>query len=283
MCRVQHCFLCYQARFEPAWQVREKGLFSIATPQAHSCNIHPMGNQLEEAYVLRLPANHITATKVSFPIGKAMSMETGCGDQVWALHQGNLQAGVWLPTGTLGPFLLAFRNVKHPKLPLLPARTTRVSVLFTAWFNSSLNALPLPPERSGPIQSVGTPSLWAPASSHVPLKAPSYTDISLLFPERQNQNSHLISTILGQNLLENNAIHEYRTKGLMLLLYNCGVQISHAMRSRVCPSCFPILLHPASFLLHLLLSPSLYVSLLLGTFIFLHSQSIFFSLLNTIT
>ena len=91
-----------------------------------------MDNQLEEDNVLQLPAHHFTATKGSFPTGKAMPMETGGGGQVWAFHQGNLQAGVRLLEGTLGPFLLAFRNVKHPELPSMPAGARRVSALFTA-------------------------------------------------------------------------------------------------------------------------------------------------------
>lgn len=68
-----------------------------------------------------------------------------------------------------------------------------------------------------------------PAPSHTPLKAPSYTDISLLFPERQSKNLHLISTILGQNLLENIPRHECRTQRLMLLPHitrDCGPDFS---------------------------------------------------------
>lgn len=91
-----------------------------------------MDNQLEEVNVLQLPADPITATKGSFPIGKAMPMEIGCGAQVWVFHQGNLQAGVRLPEGNLGPFLLAFRSVKHPELLLMSAGARRVSALFTA-------------------------------------------------------------------------------------------------------------------------------------------------------
>jgi len=42
---------------------------------------------------------------------KAMPMETGCGAQAQPFHQGNVQAGVRLLEGTLGPFLLAFRSI----------------------------------------------------------------------------------------------------------------------------------------------------------------------------
>lgn len=60
-----------------------------------------------------------------------MTMETGCGARVWALHRGNLQPGVRLLEGTLGPFLPAFRNVKSPEL-LMPAVARRVPALLTA-------------------------------------------------------------------------------------------------------------------------------------------------------
>lgn len=44
-------------------------------------------------------------------------------------HQGNLQDGVRLLEGTLGPFLLAFIGVKHPELPLVVAGAKRISAL----------------------------------------------------------------------------------------------------------------------------------------------------------
>lgn len=87
-----------------------------------------MDNQLEEADVLQLPAEHITAPKGFFPTGGAMAKETGCG----VFHQRNLQAGTGVPGGTLGQFLLAFLSAQHLELLVVPAGGKRVSLLCAA-------------------------------------------------------------------------------------------------------------------------------------------------------
>lgn len=80
-------------------------------------SINPMDNQLEEADVLQLPADHITAPKGSFPTGEAMPEETGCG----VFHQRNPQARIGVPGGALGESLLAFLSAQQLELLVVPA------------------------------------------------------------------------------------------------------------------------------------------------------------------
>lgn len=57
-------------------------------------SIDPMDNQLEEADVLQLPAEHITAPKGSFPTGEAMPKETGCGAEAGLFTRGTSRLGL---------------------------------------------------------------------------------------------------------------------------------------------------------------------------------------------